>query len=85
MKKAALAILLLAGFGSSANADGNIAEVPTLALALNSALTAPLGYSEDVAIKAEESNLNKALETISAKLEQELEMKISQELDYEFY
>lgn len=87
MKNAAILAVILGFFGSTANAESAVNEAPNMTLAFNSisaqAYAAPASNSIPTnTLDVKLSNLDKAMEEISIKLNKQLEDKISQDFEY---
>jgi hypothetical protein len=87
MKNLAVLAVILGALGNVANAESAVGEAPQLTLALNSVFAEQVvatnnAHLESKAENAELDALNKAMEKMASKLNQQLEHKISKELEY---
>lgn len=84
MRKLAVLAVFVGALGSVANAESAVNEAPGLAVAIEPAVSvsAPAVGNGDVASKAEQEAINKAMERVSDKLSREFTEKLNQELDY---
>lgn len=87
MKNAAILAVILGVLGNAANAESAVNEAPNMTLAFNSISAEQYVVPANNSITTEAtdielSNLDKAMEEISTKLNKQLEDKISQELEY---
>lgn len=86
MKKVAALAMIVSALSGYAVAESAVEKAPRITLALNGAAdqwlqVKPAVNNEEAASKIEAAALSKALERVSAKLDQQLEAKITQDLN----